>query len=143
MHLWVQTRDGRPAAQWFYGGVGYCGKGVGKPAAMDGGGCECRNCRFALDYFARSFVPEVGHSSIAVLDTNGNEILTCGRYGNQDSPTTGESAGIPLGWPLSVVASDTHAYVADTVNRRVVKVRLRYAAEESAEVSFPPSRGGP
>ena len=40
-----------------------------------------------------------------------------------------KTPAIPLAWPLSVVASDTHAYVADTINRRVVKVKLGYAVE--------------
>jgi hypothetical protein len=33
-----------------------------------------------------------------------------------------------------VAVSDTHVYVADTINRRVVKVRLGAAAEETCEV---------
>ncbi len=48
--------------------------------------------------------------------------------------TTGTTAGIPIAWPLSVVASDTHAYVADTLNRRVVKVKLDYALNAFADV---------
>ena len=40
---------------------------------------------------------------------------------------------IPLVWPLSGVVSDTHAYVADTINRRVVKVRLGFSAEATCE----------
>ena len=36
---------------------------------------------------------------------------------------------IPLAWPTYVAVSDTHAYVNDTVSRRVVKVKLNYAAE--------------
>jgi hypothetical protein len=38
---------------------------------------------------------------------------------------------IPLAWPTYVAVSDRHAYIADTVNRRVVRVRLNYAAEET------------
>jgi hypothetical protein len=67
-------------AEWFYGGVGFAGKN----SARAGGGCDCYNARFALDYFARSFAPEVGHYSVAVLDTSGNLILRVGRYGNVD-----------------------------------------------------------
>ena len=41
---------------------------------------------------------------------------------------------IPLAGPVYVAVSDTHAYVADTVNRRVVKVRLGAHAEEVCDV---------
>ena len=40
------------------------------------------------------------------------------------------SADIPFAWPINVAVSDTHVYVADTINRRVVKVKLGWAAEE-------------
>ena len=36
---------------------------------------------------------------------------------------------IPLAWPSYVAVSDRWAYVADTVNRRVVRIKLAYAAE--------------
>ena len=36
---------------------------------------------------------------------------------------------IPLAWPSYVAVSDRWAYVADTINRRVVRVKLAYAAE--------------
>ncbi|KKL12625.1 hypothetical protein LCGC14_2533890, partial [marine sediment metagenome] len=45
-------------AQWMYGGVGYFGKNRGV-------GCACFNTRFCLDYFARSFVPEMDRYSVA------------------------------------------------------------------------------
>jgi hypothetical protein len=96
--------------------------------------CMCEGAGFDIDLFGRVFYPNLGQFRVEVVDAANNMIGTFGRYGNQDSPTTGKSAGIPMGWPLSVVASDTHAYVADTVNRRVVKVKLSYVAEESAEV---------
>ena len=38
---------------------------------------------------------------------------------------------ISLAWPTYVAVSDTHAYVNDTLNRRVVKVRLDWKVEES------------
>jgi hypothetical protein len=69
-------------AEWFYGGVGWHGKNHGL-------GCGCRNTRFALDYFGRSFAPEMDRYSVAVLDTAGNVILRIGTYGNVDD-------GIPL-----------------------------------------------
>jgi hypothetical protein len=96
--------------------------------------CMCEGAGFDIDLFGRVFYPNLGQFRIEVVDAANNRIDTFGRYGNQDSPTAGAAAGVPLGWPLAVVASDTHAYVADTVNRRVVKVRLNYAAERSADV---------
>jgi hypothetical protein len=60
-------------AEWMYGGVGYCGTEWGS--------------RPALDLYARSFVPETDHFSVAVLDTNGNLITRIGRYGNVDDGT--------------------------------------------------------
>jgi hypothetical protein len=72
-----------------------------------------------------------------------------GRYGNQDdvpvrdggsgmrnegaqsSRTPNPASRIPLTWPLAVALSETHAYVADTLSRRVVKVKLAWAAEEA------------
>ena len=41
---------------------------------------------------------------------------------------------LALAWPIYVAVSDRWAYVADTVNRRVVRVKLGYAAEATAAV---------
>ncbi|KKK50906.1 hypothetical protein LCGC14_3120340, partial [marine sediment metagenome] len=67
-------------AHWFYGGVGYNGEHHKNPDY----GCDCCYSSFDLDYFARSFAPEVGHCSVAVLDSNGNLILRIGTYGNDE-----------------------------------------------------------
>jgi hypothetical protein len=61
-----------------------------------------------------------------------NTIGTFGKYGNQDSggkDATVEKPQIPFAWPLTVAISDTHAYVADTINRRIVRVRPGYLTE--------------
>ena len=64
-------------------------------------------------------------------------ITTFGKYGNEDSDPTRQGQGaahvvktpaIPLAWPTYVAVSDRYAYVADTVNRRVLRARLTYAA---------------
>ena len=68
-------------AEWFYGGVGFAG--------FNAAGCACWHARFALDYFGRSFAPEMDQYRVAVLDTNGNLILRVGQYGNADD-------GVPL-----------------------------------------------
>ncbi len=84
--------------------------------------CMCEGSRFDVDDFGRVFFPNVGQFRVEMIDTNGNPIASFGRYGNEDDP--GEGPGIPLAWPIAVAVSDTHAYVGDTLNRRVVRVRL-------------------
>jgi hypothetical protein len=106
------------------------------PFAMHSGSdtCMCEGAGFDIDLFGRVFYPNLGQFRVEVVDAANNLIGSFGHYGNQDAPTTGKTAGIPLAWPLSVVASDTHAYVADTLNRRVVKVKLDYALDASTDV---------
>jgi hypothetical protein len=87
-----------------------------------------------VDPFGRVFFPNLGQFRIEVVDTNNNPITTFGKYGNEDSGGPNalvKRPDIPLAWPTSVAASDKWAYVADTVNRRVVRVKLAYAADES------------
>ena len=123
-------------AEWFYGGVGWHGKNHGL-------GCGCRNTRFGLDYFGRSFAPEMDRYSVAVLDTAGNVILRMGTYGNVDDgkplvaelgPPSPRSIG---GDELSLMhgayvatQTDRRVFVADIGNYRVASVKLGYHAEE-------------
>jgi hypothetical protein len=99
--------------------------------------CMCEGAGFDVDPFGRVFFPNLGRFRVEVVDTNNNPICTFGAYGNQDSAGAGSAVStppIPLAWPTYVAVSDTHAYVADTVNLRVVKVRLAHAAEATAQV---------
>jgi len=99
--------------------------------------CMCEGGGFDVDPYGRVFYPNLGQFRIEVVDTNGNPITTFGKYGNQDSRGKGSAVpgpDIPLAWPVSVVTSDTHAYVADTLSRRVVKVRLSHAVEEVCDI---------
>jgi DNA-binding beta-propeller fold protein YncE len=94
--------------------------------------CMCEGSGFDVDPYGRVFYPNCGQSRVEIIDTNNNWIGTFGKYGNEDSG--GKDAKIkkpeiPLAWPVYVAASDTHVYVSDTVNRRVVSVRINYAAE--------------
>jgi hypothetical protein len=41
---------------------------------------------------------------------------------------------ISLAWPTYVAVSDRWAYVADTVNRRIVRVKLGYETEAACDV---------
>jgi DNA-binding beta-propeller fold protein YncE len=96
--------------------------------------CMCEGSGFDVDPFGRVFFPNLGQFRIEVIDTNNNPILTFGKYGNEDSGGPAarvKKPDIPLAWPVYVVASDRWAYVADTVNRRIVRVKLQYAAEEA------------
>jgi hypothetical protein len=98
--------------------------------------CMCEGGGFDVDAYGRVFFPNLGQFRVEVLDTNGRPITTFGKYGNQDDGVASarDPLPIPLAWPLSVAVSDTHAYVADTVNRRVARVRLAFAADETCEV---------
>jgi hypothetical protein len=119
--------------EWFYGGVGFCGKN-----GRIGHACGCWNARLCLDYFARSFLPEIQHYSVAVLDTNGNLILRIGRYGNEDS--AGPKSRVPLGgdevglfYPAYLSThTDRRLFIADPGNGRIVSVKLGYHAEEKS-----------
>jgi hypothetical protein len=102
-----------------------------------GGMCNCEGNGFDVDPFGRVFYPNLGQSRVEVVDTNNNWIGTFGKYGNEDSGGPAakvKKPEIPLAWPVYVAVSDTHAYVADSVNRRVVRVKLGAAAEETCEV---------
>ena len=107
------------------------------PYSVPGSGsmCNCEGSGFDVDPFGRAFFPNLGQFRVEVIDTNNNPIASFGKYGNEDSGGKDAKVSkpeIPLAWPVYVAVSDTHAYVADTVNRRLVRVRLGAAAEESA-----------
>ncbi len=117
-------------AEWTYGGVGYGGQG---------GSCVCWHARFQLDYFARSFAPEVRRFSIAVLDSNGNLITRIGRYGNVDDgkplitvggPRQTNSIGgdeVALFHGAYVgIHTDRRLFIHDAGNGRILSVKLDY-----------------
>ncbi|MCG3179999.1 MAG: hypothetical protein BIFFINMI_02353 [Phycisphaerae bacterium] len=109
-------------------------------AATGSDTCMCEGPGFDVDPFGRVFYPNLGQFRVEVVDAGNNMIGTFGQYGNQDSG--GPNAlvtkpDIPLAWPLTVAVSDTHAYVADTVSRRVVKVRLDHTATETCPIGGP------
>ncbi len=99
--------------------------------------CMCEGTGFDVDPFGRVFHPNLCQFRVEVIDGNNNPITTFGKYGNQDSggpDARVKRPDIPLAWPTYVAASDTHAYVNDTVGMRVVRVKLGAAAEEACEV---------
>jgi hypothetical protein len=123
-------------ADWFYGGIGF----TGTDGKHVGGGCACWNYRWAFDCFARSFVPEIQHCSVAVLDANGNLILRLGRYSNEDS--RGPDSAVPLGgdevglfYPAYLAThTDRRLFIADPGNARIVSVRLDYHRTERVKL---------
>jgi len=122
-------------AAWVRGGVGFDGKRVG---------CHCASqSRPALDFFARSFLPETDHYSVLVLDTNGNEVCRVGRYGNVDDGMPLVAQGGPP-HPRSIggdevaimhaqflaVHSDRRLFIGDLGNACIRSVKLDYHATE-------------
>jgi sugar lactone lactonase YvrE len=99
--------------------------------------CLCESPRFDVDGFGRSFFPDAGRCRMGVVDTAGNELAWFGKYGNQDSGGSGSAVPapeIPLWWPQAVAVGDDAVYIGDRLNRRVVRVKLLYAAEETRDV---------
>jgi hypothetical protein len=95
--------------------------------------CLCESPRFDVDGYGRSFFPDAGRFRVGVLDTNGNEICFFGSYGNPDSGGAGSKIpqpAIPLQWPYAIAVGDDVVFVGDRLNRRVVKLKLEYAAEK-------------
>jgi hypothetical protein len=102
------------------------------------GGCVCGDSRFDLDGFERSFLPARHLCSVLVVDSNGNRVARIGRYGNADS--RGPESLVPepdIAYcnPAYVAVSDRYLYVHDGANRRILKAKLGYEAEE--EVALP------
>jgi hypothetical protein len=112
--------------------------------------CNCENTRFDVDEFGRVWYPDLGRFRVCVLDTAGNSITHFGGYGNaddgmrdaergvgngkQESRTPNPEPRICFAWLLGVGATDKYAYMGDSMNRRLLRAKLAYAAEESCEV---------
>ena len=92
--------------------------------------CVCTGSRFDIDEFSRVYVPDVHRFCIDVLDANGNKLTSFGRYGNPDD----DRPGIPINWGSYVGWSRNAVYICDNLNRRVVRVKLRYRAEETTPI---------
>jgi DNA-binding beta-propeller fold protein YncE len=92
--------------------------------------CHCTGTDFEVDDFGRVFYTDQGRFRVVVLDSNGNELLAFGRYGNQDAV----GPDIQFNWFTGLTASDRYVYAADGSNRRVVRVALEYAADETCPV---------
>ncbi len=117
-------------ALWIHPGISH----------IEHAGCTCENIRFDVDGFGRVFYPDTCRFRVGVLDTNGNEITHFGGYGNADGkgPQSRDKSlakpDIALAWLVGVGATDDYAYMGDVLNRRLLRVKLTYAAEEVCEV---------
>ena len=137
-------------AEWIHPGIGNVGMFR----------CNCENVTFDVDEFGRVFFPDFCLFRICVIDTAGNAITHFGNYGNPencgpDSPVVDPKSGllrarraddpaqlkspysepdIAMAWPAGIGVTDKHAYIGDPVNRRLLRTRLVYAAEESCAI---------
>jgi hypothetical protein len=140
----------RPAkvtgAEWVHPGLGHVGIC----------GCNCENMSFDVDEFGRAFFPDQLLFQVRVADTGGNAITHFGGFGSADnrgpeSPVFDEKTGRPraakpgeksplaqpdiaFAWLLGVGVTDRYAYMSDSINRRVLRAKLTYAAEETCEI---------
>ena len=136
-------------AEWFYGGIGFNGKNHGGVHA-----CHCSQFRIAQDYYARTFVPETVHFTVAVLDSAGNVMMRIGQYGNiDDGVPLVPDPRIPKPRPLGgdelalfhpaylAVHTDRRLFINDPGNDRIVSVRLDYHATERVALKDVEDRG--
>jgi hypothetical protein len=92
--------------------------------------CHCTATEFEVDDFGRSYYTDQGRFRVAIMDTAGNEIVTFGRYGNQDT----EGPDIGFNWFAGLAFTENSVYVADGGNRRVVRVKLTHTADVTMPV---------
>ncbi len=133
-------------AEWVHPGIGHVGFY----------GCNCENVTFDVDEFGRVFFPDLALYRVRVIDTAGNAITHFGGYGNPESmgpesPVVDEKTGklrppkpgekspfaqpdIAFAWLTGVGVTDRYAYMGDAMNRRLLRARLVYAAEETCDI---------
>lgn len=136
----MMRRNAYPCGNQFCEGAVKAYPGIGSMSGGFGGGCRCRQPMFQLDGWGRLFIPNAITYSVQVVDNEGNEILKFGHYGNADSRGTGKDSlvktpEIPLGWPEAVGASHKAIYVADVLNRRIVRLLKAYSDEKTVEIA--------
>jgi hypothetical protein len=131
------------------------------PLGRRGHQCHCLGHLFDVDPFGRVFHPDMLQHRIVVLDPGGNLIGQIGGYGNVDNrgpfswvrdPETGAlrprndrdpaslkspfegAADIAFAFLNSVAIGQEHIYTTDTLNQRVTRIRMEYAADETCPV---------
>jgi hypothetical protein len=97
------------------------------------GGCTCAaGSVFDLDEYGRLYVPAAGREAVVVLDNAGNEILCVGK--TVAAGPEGKGAKLHMGWPHRVVSTRRAIYFGEGLSRRVIRVGLAWAAEETCSV---------
>lgn len=102
--------------------------------------CNCENANFDVDEFGRVFFPDTDLFQVRVIDTAGNALVRFGSYGNADScgpeskDKTLAQPEIAFGWLVGVGVTDKYVYCGDSMNRRLLRVKLDYAAEVTCEL---------
>ena len=143
LDTWTTTWSGNP--RWGYVYAGQRGRPTMKPAkafvpdvewAVAGiswisppGNCTCNGPWFDLDRFGRLFVPDPALSRVRLLDAQGNQIAELAR----------KAGDLFIAWPIRVTAAGDVFAFWDAVNRRVLAVKLEYAATETCPL--PTGRG--
>jgi len=101
------------------------------------GACGCYTSRMGLDYWGRVYMPDNGRFGVQALDAVGNPLFFFGDYGNADSSGPDgaiKQPAIPFAWPVAVSPGKSGVYVSDFINRRILRVDLAAAAEETVGV---------
>jgi hypothetical protein len=136
--------------EWIHPGISHIG-------VFD---CTCENVTFDVDEFGRVFFPDINLFQVRVIDTNGNALAKFGGYGNAESmgpdspvidPQTKKlrprrpedpkdlkspfaEPEIAFAWLVGMAATDKYLYTGDSLNRRMLRSKIVYAAEETCEV---------
>jgi hypothetical protein len=99
-NFWPKQKVLAENAATIYGGLASFAGGYGT-------GCSCRKPTFAVDGFGRLAIPNAIAFQIRLVDNAGNEILTCGKYGNLDAfvaPLQAAQAALAADDPLKKLA---------------------------------------
>ncbi|MHC4915843.1 MAG: hypothetical protein ACYTGB_10160 [Planctomycetota bacterium] len=118
--------------------------------------CNCETTRFDVDEFGRVWYPDLNLFQVRVVDTNGNPITRFGGYGNAESrgpdslvvdaktgrlrpPKNGEKSPfakpeIAFSWLVGVGVTDDHIYTGDSLNRRMMRLKIVYSAQETCAI---------
>jgi DNA-binding beta-propeller fold protein YncE len=106
--------------------------------------CNCESTRFDVDEFGRVFYPDLLRYQIRVIDTNANDIMHVGTYGNTDDPLRADGSSqsairnprsaVYFSWLAGVAVTDKHMYAGDSANRRLTQLKIVYATEETAAI---------
>jgi hypothetical protein len=101
--------------------------------------CWCLHAIFDVDGYDRLFVPDAMQFKVRVLDANFNELASFGGYDSATARGGKENLPgppIPFEFPTHANVAGDVVYVTDSASgaRRIVRVRLSYAVEESCPV---------